>query len=568
MTGYNKFPGPDSKIQVCVTDSRDNPEDQSCNQKVFSPLDHGDQVDFDHLMQNPMLTGASGFLQQIFGSVTDSGTPVLVLKNAGETGGVILGQTNTVRKGGNSTGSGNFPGASKLSELTSAERGVNVPPDIQEVEDNGAMIRKVKEKGKQHSLDLLDGLPLHGALFDMTGFRLPDIKNVPTAKQTNDQMMNPEMLQQMMGQIMSLGQMFQGLAGNKGAGGGGAGIGAGSLNNIVGTSTGSTVSYEYVPPGANTGAGGGEYGGGLGTNSIAAVDAPEGTPMYGIMQGLTPRMQSAVNSLSMLVQGLETQGGVAFMTGDVVHEETYLQNATELLSQVNSLDDLMNVMSRLQWDTTLFGRENLQNVVTEIETAWGTALQEVDYNGNITVTYSTEDSNAEMNFAKNMTSNTGSPALGFYEGDYVYSVNSTGASQTIPGATYSETGGAAAAAAGGTGAGKKSGQKAAQAAQQIASQVQGLLGQVEGLAQGMSQNMFGESAETVKEMWKRMTREQENDAKKMHEKLNQDEDTKKMSKIIEKNMKGGNPIDMQSGNFDENNLESVGSGGFSLGFGP
>ncbi len=79
--------------------------------------------------------------------------------------------------------------------------------------------------------------------------------------------------------------------------------------------------------------------------------------------------------------------------------------------------------------------------------------------------------------------------------------------------------------------------------------------------------MFGEAAGTMKELWKRMTREQENDAKKMHEKLNQAGDTQKMSQIVEKTVKGGNPVDKQL--LDPNALETmgdaVGQGNFSVG---
>jgi len=522
MSGYNNFPGPDSKIQVALVDSRESTDDHSCNQKCYSPTHHGDDVDFDHLMQNPMLNGASGFLQQIFGGTVDPGTPVIVLKSLGEPGGIILGQSNTVRK---SNKENNVPGMNKINDLTSHELPINVPPDIKEVEENGVKIRKIVEKGIQHKLELLDGLPINGALFDMTGFRLPDIKNIPTAKQTNDQMFNEDIMQKLSGQIMSLGQMFQSLSGNKGAGGGGSGFGNGSFNN------------NFIPAGANNGAGGITFGGGLGTNSIAAKDAPENTPMYSIMQGLSPEMQSAVNSLSILVQGLETANGVAFYTGDVVHEETYLDNAQKLLRQVDSLDDLMYVLNRLQWDTSLFGRDKLSNVVNQIETAWGVALQEIDYNGNVVVTYSLEDANNEMSFANTMTSNTSSPALGYFSGDDPsYSINATGASSGFN----------------------------KQQNNNKTDNISGLLGQIEGLAQGMGQNMFGESAETMKEMWKRMTREQENDAKIMHEKLNQNDDAQKMTKIIESTVKGGKPLSKE--NYDENSLEQ--SGNFSVSFGP
>jgi hypothetical protein len=544
-----KFPGQDSELTFGVTTPQ-KAEDHSSNRGYYLPTRYGEDSNPEDAMLSPMLNSPTGFMQQAFPGGLDSGTPIVVMRELGSLGGLILGQSNTIKKGGTGATNKGLASAAKVSELTSTQRNINIAPDVKEVEENGVKIRKIIEKGEQHSLDLLDGLPIHGALFDIAGFRLPEIKNIPTAKQTNDQMMSMENLQQMMGQIMSLGQMIQGLAGNKGAGGGAGGFGAGS----IAPSTPGTV---YTPPGANTGAGGAEYGGGLGNNVIRAVNAPEGTPLYTIMEGVTPPMKSAINSLSLLLQGYQAEGGVAFVTGDVVHEDTYLQNAQDLLSQVTNLDDLMNVLGRLHWDETLRGTDQLQSVVNEIQTAWGVALQEIDYNGNIIITYGAEDANLEMDFANTMTSNTSSPALGYFTGtDSTYSVNATGASQGFGG-------GGAGGAGGGGGGGTNP--------QQVMGQVQGFLGQIQGLAQGMSQNMFGESAGTLKDMWKRMTREQENDAKEMHKKLNQASDTQEMSQIVEATVKGGNPGDPSR--LKKNNLESLGdsvmdTAGNSISFGP
>ena len=60
MAGYNNFPGPDSKIQVCVADSRKGTSDHSCNFKGYSPIDHDENVSTDHLQDNPFFSGASG----------------------------------------------------------------------------------------------------------------------------------------------------------------------------------------------------------------------------------------------------------------------------------------------------------------------------------------------------------------------------------------------------------------------------------------------------------------------------------------------------------------------------
>ena len=206
-----KFPGPDSKFQVSViTDQK--AEDHSCNQGCYSPIDHGDDVNIEDMSLSTLLNSPAAFMQQIFPGGNDPGTPVIMLKQAGEPGGIILGQTNAIRKGATGSPGKGLGSAQKVEQLTSTERNINIAPDIREVEENGVKIRKVIEKGKQHKLDLLDGLPIHGALFDIAGFRLPEIKNVPTAKQSNDQMMSVQNLQQMAGQIMSLGQMIQGLA--------------------------------------------------------------------------------------------------------------------------------------------------------------------------------------------------------------------------------------------------------------------------------------------------------------------------------------------------------------------
>ena len=139
---------------------------------------HGKGVNKDDMMLSPMMNSLTAFMQQAFPGALDPGTPIIVLKQLGELGGIILGQSNTVRKGGsNENGSGNLGSAETLSQLSQTTRDINIAPDIQEVEENGVKIRKIVEKGQQHSLDLLDGLPIHGALFDMAGFRLPEIAN-------------------------------------------------------------------------------------------------------------------------------------------------------------------------------------------------------------------------------------------------------------------------------------------------------------------------------------------------------------------------------------------------------
>ena len=90
----NKFPGPDSKFSVAVVGDK-KAEDHSGNQSFYSPIDHGEGVNVDDMMLSPMLNSPVAFLQQIFPGGMDSGTPIVVLKQLGELGGIILDRKST-----------------------------------------------------------------------------------------------------------------------------------------------------------------------------------------------------------------------------------------------------------------------------------------------------------------------------------------------------------------------------------------------------------------------------------------------------------------------------------------
>jgi len=498
MAGMNNFPGPTSALQMCVVASGgdpkkgDHPNDHSCSLKLFSPLEHSDDgVSLDDLPFSSRSINPTQNSQQAFPGAPDPGTILYVLKSAGESMGIILGQPNSLLQ----PSSGNLMNGT-VQELQQRSTGMSIPPQVEETKERGVKIRKIKEKDKEHSLSLLEGLPVHGALFNMSGFRMPQIKKVPTAKQYSQQMLSQDMLNQLPGQIMTLGQMFQGLMGNAGGGGGGGGVA-----NSPSAGGGTTIPQSTT------------------------------TPMQNILGSLSPEMSAAVNSLSLLVQGLSTGNGVAFFSGNVVHEPTYLQNAETLLSQVNNIDDLMYVLSRLQWDTTLFGRENLDNVVLQLETAFGVALQEVDHNGTITVTYDTAGQNAINAYVTSYMANTTNPGI-----------SSANANTTTIG-TYVPSGGGTGAGAGGGGGGGGGG------AGGIAQQVQSMIG-----------GLFGQSSGIMMDMYKRLSPITEQETKSMYEKLNQQQPSQKLSSIVQKTVEGGDPTNKQNYDNDET------GGNFSISF--
>lgn len=483
-------------------DKTDPAQRRDGSMKLFDPMRWSDQdFDLNDVWFNGFTQMPTQFGQMSTGGGLDPGTIVYVLKQAGEPGGVILGAASGTRKGssGGSIGGQDLMNGDIMSELTSRKIGVNVPPQITETTERGAKIRKIKEKGEQHSLDMLDGLPLHGALFQMTGFRLPELKSIPTAKQKNDKMMNNQMMNQLQGQIMSMAQMFQGLMQNGRSGtqaAGGIPTSSGTMRTITNPNTGVQTQVDLSKTGAGVGADGVTY-------------------MDEILQTLEPHMQDAVKSLAKLVQGLETQDGVEFPTGGAVHYTIFMENAAGIIAQATSIDDLMISMQRLQWDESLFGQDKLAPIEFEVDTAHGSAMQYMYYDGHIETVYTGNTMNNMNAWANTISSPDYSPGVGSSSG------SSAGGSPS-------------------SGSGSGSGQQMA----------------------SMMQQMFGQSAQIMQEMFKRLAPQQEKEAKKMHEKLNRSGDAKKIQGIVKDTTEGGQPLDKQHYQSDA----SVGSGDFSLQF--
>jgi len=451
----NDFLGPQTIFDIGVIASDDSKknsaQDNSSNQKVIMPGTHGSRVDHDHLAFSSLMLSPSAWDQQTNPAILTPGTRVIVAKQQGATGGVILGILNTIIDGNMESNAGGGTDLMNVnqatSQLASKKMKIRPPPQIKETTKNGVKVREVKESGENFSLDLLDGLPTHGALFNMAGFRLPEIKNVPTAKQKNTNMMTDQMMEQLGGQLMSLGQMFQSMM-SKGRGG-------------------STAANDALS--------------GLGSGP-SYMDETLGK--------LSPAMQKSVTSLSNLIQGYEAEGsGVAYVTGGVVHEGVFLRNAADLISQATNIDDLMYVLQRLQWDNSLHGLNEIQKIETEVEDAWGVALQTVDIDGNITIQYANTDStNAISDFANTINDPVTAPSAGY----------------------------------GGQGSGSGGGG-----------------------SQGLG-NMFGQSAGIMQQMFKRLATVSEKESRQMTEKLNQDSKSQKKMEIVKKTIQGGNPVDPQN----------------------
>jgi hypothetical protein len=207
-----------------------------------------------------------------------------------------------------------------VSQFLNQNIGVRLPPSIYETTEGGVKVRKVREKG-YHNHNALRGLPTHGALYNLAGAPLPRVSGIATAKQAYDNLLTGDILGAIPGIFMTLGNMFNQLQSS------------GLLNAI-----GAKVPRE---------------------------------------------VGMAINSISNLIQTVETMEGAGFNVGGRVDQTTYLNNAVGLLSQARNLSDVVSSLGRLQSDSSLFGTDKLINGIVNSALSYGASQLSISPNGSI-----------------------------------------------------------------------------------------------------------------------------------------------------------------------------------------
>jgi hypothetical protein len=92
-------------------------------------------------------------------------------------------------------------------------------------------------------------------------------------------------------------------------------------------------------------------------------------------QAFTDALESMMN---LLVEG-ESSG--TYITSGRVHEETFIENAAELLSQCNEIGDLVECLQRLRYDESLHGLDKLESFEVRANSAYGEIVMTVDKDG-------------------------------------------------------------------------------------------------------------------------------------------------------------------------------------------
>ena len=180
-----------------------------------------------------------------------------------------------------------------LNRVSTISSKKRIKPQVVERMVDGALVREMQEKGQYWSHGLTKGLATHAAWSPMAGQLLKEVQNIETAIQNFANIPNADALAQLPGTIMNLASIFK------------------NLSN---------------------------------------------TQKRKATQNMSPVLQQGLNNMMLLMSDTSTDG-TNYVSSERVNLEVFTQNMIDLLSQVDNISDLIDVIHRLHYDTTLRGLE-------------------------------------------------------------------------------------------------------------------------------------------------------------------------------------------------------------------
>lgn len=305
----NVFPGgggPGTRIGIVV--DHDGDPDQAGRVKVWIPGKYGPGVKREHLAYCSVQIPPTGKDQTISGTTPKRGSVVYLQGETGSPNHVITGLVGSEIP----NFSGSMPGNINLLSLmgpifedvfkTDGKNPRNKRATFKETTENGALIRKLVNTGLfSHFQD--NGIPSNGALTPVAGIKLPPVKNVPTALQKYTNVITKDMINNLPGQTMSLGGLL------------------------------SSIQSSKSSKGAAT-------------------------------QNMPENVKAAFNTLSDIAVITEINDSGNYITGNRVNPEKWKENAITLLSQAQTISDLVEILNRLEYDTSLHGLGDYNLILT------------------------------------------------------------------------------------------------------------------------------------------------------------------------------------------------------------
>ena len=107
--------------------------------------------------------------------------------------------------------------------------------------------------------------------------------------------------------------------------------------------------------------------------------------MSELMKNVPPEISGALNSMSTLMQSMETTEQGGFTTASKVNPDVFFNNAANLLSNARSIYDVVGTFQQLQHDTSLYGLDSLPPTnITMTGGPFGDIPMSIDATGAIT----------------------------------------------------------------------------------------------------------------------------------------------------------------------------------------
>lgn len=329
-------------------DSDPDPQ-QGGRVRIRDIANHGPLVKTSDLPFSQMLSPTSGSGAFEFNRPPLPGTVVAYWtpEGAENTGYAFpIGIPHKIDSGGNGIpGNYSIPNVGKAIETL-----MNLPPEVQGLlQDNRTGIQKltkqIQNTEQKVKLELLQGIPSHGAIPLLAGLKNTPIKNIATALETFDQVLNPSTMPNLGGQNFSLGNFF-----------------------------------DEIPSG-------------LLTTLISALPQEIGTSL----QNLITLMPSETGVFSP---------PLGASTGSQINPNTFFTNAVNQLSNVTTFGELSNILQSLQ-TSSQSGMDQLPNQTQTLSTPFGDLIQIISPLGEITNQLSDIFKNAEALFSQLVTGISG-----------------------------------------------------------------------------------------------------------------------------------------------------------------
>ena len=311
-------PTENSRKYMGIIVDRDDPNGLG-GHKVFIPQLHGHDVKPEHLpWVRYTVPPGSGGAGTNYGAL-DNGQLVAIEKDIGEGGtgfGTIVGLYQTKQKAdpnmpGNVSLIKNF---SQIADALERESNIRIRPEIEEVVENGARVRRAKEKGKKHKHSLLKETMSHAATFPLNGTILPQLQNVSTGVEPSVSVLTASLQSLLPGSSINLNQLF------------------------------SLIPKELMD------------------------ELEKTVPLDALI---------ALENTTALMGGVTTSAASGMTAGRKVDPTSFILSAVDLLKSTKTPADINRIFTELNTNTSI-GMLNTEAINVPIETPFGPAMQAID----------------------------------------------------------------------------------------------------------------------------------------------------------------------------------------------